>query len=112
MPGRFVSAKERRKCSVFKLHAPPLPCPEVVMAFDLLESGDADLLALHHGERTFTRGELRIASRRAASFLHELGVRRGDTIAVWLPDGGVWLQLFFAAAQLGALMVQIGRAHV
>ena len=77
------------------------------MAFDLLESGDADLLALHHGERTFTRGELRIASRRAASFLHELGVRRGDTIAVWLPDGGVWLQLFFAAAQLGALMVPV-----
>jgi fatty-acyl-CoA synthase len=34
-------------------------------------------------------------------------VRRGDTIAVWLPDGGVWLQLFFAAAQLGALMVPV-----
>ncbi|MFK4445969.1 acyl-CoA synthetase (AMP-forming)/AMP-acid ligase II [Caballeronia udeis] len=77
------------------------------MAFDLLESGDPDLVAVHHGERTFTRGELRIASRRAASFLHALGIRRGDTIAVWLPDGGVWLQLFFAAAQLGVLMVPV-----
>ena len=77
------------------------------MAFDLLESGDAGLVALRHGERTMTRGELRIASRRAASFLFELGVRRGDTIAVWLPDGAVWLQLFFAAAQLGALMVPV-----
>jgi acyl-CoA synthetase (AMP-forming)/AMP-acid ligase II len=77
------------------------------MAFDLLESGDADLVALRHGERTLTRGELAIASRRAATFLHELGVRRGDTLAVWLPDGAVWLQLFFAAAQLGALMVPV-----
>jgi acyl-CoA synthetase (AMP-forming)/AMP-acid ligase II len=77
------------------------------MALDFLESGDADLIALHHGERAMSRGELRIASRRAASFLVELGVRRGDTIAVWLPDGGVWLQLFFAAAQLGALMVPV-----
>ncbi|WP_434667940.1 AMP-binding protein [Paraburkholderia sp. A3BS-1L] len=77
------------------------------MAFDLLESGEADLVAVHHGERTMSRGELRIASRRAASFLLELGVRRGETIAVWLPDGGVWLQLFFAAAQLGVLMVPV-----
>lgn len=77
------------------------------MAFDLLQAGDADAIALHDGERIFTRGELRAASRRAASFLHELGVRRGDVIAVWLPDGGAWLQLFFSAAQLGVLMVPI-----
>ncbi|BFG79501.1 AMP-binding protein [Paraburkholderia terrae] len=77
------------------------------MAFDLLESGNADLVALHHGAQTLTRGELAIASRRAASFLHELGIRRGDTVAVWLPDGAVWVQLFFAAAQLGALMVPV-----
>ena len=38
------------------------------MAFDLLESGDADLVALHHGERTFTRGELRIASGEPLPF--------------------------------------------
>ena len=77
------------------------------MAFDLLESGAADLVAFHHGEKTITRGELQIASRRAASFFSELGVRRGDTVAIWLPDGAVWLQLFFAAAQLGVLMVPV-----
>ncbi|HEX3378654.1 MAG TPA: AMP-binding protein [Paraburkholderia sp.] len=77
------------------------------MAFDLLESGSADLVALHHGNRTLSRGELAIASRRAASFLRELGVSRGDTVAVWLPDGAVWLQLFFAAAQIGALMIPV-----
>jgi fatty-acyl-CoA synthase len=77
------------------------------MAFDLLESGNADRAALYHGERTLTRGELALAARRAASFLHGLGIRRGDTVAVWLPDGAVWMQLFFAAAQLGALMIPV-----
>jgi fatty-acyl-CoA synthase len=77
------------------------------MAFDLLESGDAALVALHHGERTLTRGELALASRRAATFLTGLDVKRGDTVAVWLPDGAVWMQLFFAAAQLGVLMIPV-----
>jgi acyl-CoA synthetase (AMP-forming)/AMP-acid ligase II len=77
------------------------------MAFDLLESGSVELVALHHGNRTLSRGELAIASRRAASFLRELGVSRGDTVAVWLPDGAVWLQLLFAAAQIGALMIPV-----
>jgi fatty-acyl-CoA synthase len=54
-----------------------------------------------------TRGELRVASLRAAAQLHAMGLRRGDTICVWLPDGGAWLQLLFASAHLGVLMVPI-----
>jgi acyl-CoA synthetase (AMP-forming)/AMP-acid ligase II len=77
------------------------------MAFDVLESRDPGLAALHHGDRTFTRGELRTASRRAAAFLRGLGLGRGDILAVWLPDGPAWMQLFFAAAQLGILMVPV-----
>ncbi|CAM2154619.1 Fatty acid CoA ligase [Pararobbsia alpina] len=77
------------------------------MAFDLLESGDAGSVALYHGERDFTRGELALAGRRAATFLRSLGIRRGDAFAVWLPDGPVWMQLFFAASQLGALMIPV-----
>jgi acyl-CoA synthetase (AMP-forming)/AMP-acid ligase II len=77
------------------------------MAFDLLESGDPTFVALHHGERIVTRGELRTASRRAAAFLRKLGLGRGDIVAMWLPDGAVWMQLFFAAAQLGIVMVPV-----
>lgn len=77
------------------------------MAFDLLESHNAGLVALHYGDRTFARGELRIASRRAAAFLRGLGLGRGDIVAVWLPEGAVWMQLFFAAALLGILMVPV-----
>ncbi|TDY43238.1 fatty-acyl-CoA synthase [Paraburkholderia rhizosphaerae] len=77
------------------------------MAFDLLESRNNRRVVLRGNERAITRGELRSASRRAAYFLRELGIARGDIVAVWLPDGGVWLQLFFALAQLGALMVPV-----
>jgi acyl-CoA synthetase (AMP-forming)/AMP-acid ligase II len=59
--------------------------------------------------RTFsaTRAELRLASRRGAALLASMGLSRGDTLAVWLPDGGSWLQLLFAAAHLGVLVVPI-----
>ncbi|CAB3768261.1 AMP-binding protein [Paraburkholderia solisilvae] len=77
------------------------------MVFDLLEAGGADRAALHLGTQTLTRGELRTASRRAAALMRNLGVGRGDIIAVWLPASTVWLQLFFAAAQLGAVMVPV-----
>jgi fatty-acyl-CoA synthase len=58
-----------------------------------------------------TRGELRLAARRCAAWLDRLGLRRGDAIAVWLPDGGAWLQLLFGAAQLGVLMVPISTRY-
>lgn len=66
-----------------------------------------EAVAYHCMDRSATRAELRGASRRLASYLATLGLRRGDVVAVWLPDGGSWLQILFAAAQLGVLMVPI-----
>jgi fatty-acyl-CoA synthase len=54
-----------------------------------------------------SRAELRTASRRFAARLHALGFRRGDRLALWLPDGAGWLQCIFACAQLGVLVVPI-----
>jgi fatty-acyl-CoA synthase len=54
-----------------------------------------------------TRGELRHASLRGAALLASMCLKRGDTICVWLPDGGSWLQLLFAAAHIGVLVVPI-----
>lgn len=77
------------------------------MAFDLLNSHPGDLPAFHAGGQTATRDELKAAGQRAATFLYQLGLRRGDTLAVWMPDGAVWLQLLFGSAQLGVLMVPV-----
>ena len=54
-----------------------------------------------------TFGELRYASLRYAAYLSSAGLKRGDTICLWLPDGGAWLQLLFAAAHIGILVVPI-----
>ena len=66
-----------------------------------------DQLAFECFEVRASRAELRQAADHLAGYLKSLGVCRGDTVCVWLPDGGTWLQLLFACARLGVLMVPI-----
>ena len=69
------------------------------------------LPAFRCGDCSATRAELLAASKRAAALLHHLGIERGDAICVWLPDGGLWLQILFACAQLGVLVVPISTRY-
>jgi len=73
----------------------------------ILDAHDSRLPAFYHNGNPVTRGELTHSARQAASALSELGLRKGDKLAVWFPDGAVWLQLLFAAAQLGVLVVPV-----
>lgn len=57
----------------------------------------------HHA----TRAELTNAADHTAGYLKSLGIVRGDAICVWMPDGGAWLQILFAAARLGVLVVPV-----
>lgn len=53
-------------------------------------------------------------SARLSGGLAELGVGRGDRVAVWLPNGPEWIELVFALARLGAAAVAINtrfRSH-
>lgn len=77
------------------------------MSFDDLLIRDPEQPAFRLEQQVATRAELLLASRRAATRLKALGLARGDAIALWLPDGGIWLQLLFAAARLGVLVVPI-----
>ena len=77
---------------------------------DLLER-DPDQPALHIGEVSATRGELKREAQALASYLASLGFRRGHTLAIWLPDGPAWLQFLFAASQLGVLVVPISTRY-
>ena len=61
--------------------------------------------------KTITRGELRRAAADAAQGLAALGFKRGDALALWLPNGVAWLQLLFAAARLGVLIVPISTRY-
>lgn len=87
--------------------------PEIPPPYTLarLLQGNDDRLALISEGRYVTRAELRQASAWAADELQRGGWCRGDVLAVWLPNGVAWLQLLFAAAQLGVLIVPISTRY-
>src|SRR5205807_4630645 len=66
-----------------------------------------DAPAVHWGEATLGYGALLEESRRAARGLSELGIGKGDRVAIWLPNAPAWLALFFACARLGAVAVAV-----
>lgn len=82
-----------------------------------------DLFALHRDRETpmlFDRGrpiayaELERESQCLASGLRAWGVRRGDRVAIWLPNVPAWLACLFACARLGAVAVAVNtrfRSH-
>ncbi|MCP2243434.1 class I adenylate-forming enzyme family protein [Lentzea aerocolonigenes] len=58
----------------------------------------------------WTYGELRDHSRRAAQWLREQGVRRGDRVVAQLPSCREAVALFFGACRLGAAFVPLNVA--
>ena len=72
-----------------------------------LLAGHPNAAALRDDQQALGREQLLAASGHAARALHQLGLRRGDAFAVWLPNGAAWLQLLFAAAHLGLLVVPV-----
>ena len=50
---------------------------------------------------------LDLESKRIAQGLHDLGVREGDRVALWLPNVPAWLTTFFACGRLGAIVVAV-----
>ncbi len=78
-------------------------------------------IAEHHGElpalvagsgsnslwNQFSFAELHQRSAALARGLYRLGLRRGDALAIWLPNRPEWMLLHFAAARLGLLSIPI-----
>jgi fatty-acyl-CoA synthase len=73
--------------------------------------GHDDAPALHDGDRVFSRAGLRLGAAHTVRGLQQLGLRRGDAVAVWLPNGAAWLQLLLGAAQLGVLVVPVSTRY-
>jgi malonyl-CoA/methylmalonyl-CoA synthetase len=57
--------------------------------------------------RTLRFGEIELRSNRTARALAARGVRTGDRLAVQLPNGSEFLELFIACLKLGALFVPV-----
>jgi acyl-CoA synthetase (AMP-forming)/AMP-acid ligase II len=85
--------------------------PQSPVCLEDLLAGQDERAAFWYAGRTFSRRQLRDAAHQAAAGLHALGLRRGDALALWLPNGPAWLQLLFAASRLGLLVVPISTRY-
>jgi crotonobetaine/carnitine-CoA ligase len=68
-------------------------------------SDSADRPFLTCGDKTITYGEFAGRLERLAGALVELGIRKGDKICLYLPNGLPFVLMMFAAARLGAVFV-------
>ena len=71
--------------------------------------GDAVAVVSAEGECSFV--DLRRRSAQLAAGLRSLGVGRGDRVAVFLPNGVAAIELFLAAARLGALAIGVNTRY-
>jgi len=81
-----------------------------VTTADLLErqAGQAgDRVGLVFGERPFSFADLDRRSTRAAHVLRALGVGKGDRVALFAGNRSEWVDVFFAASKIGAVLVPI-----
>ena len=76
---------------------------------DLLAFGDARAETdwVVQGDRRLTFGEHNAMARRAAVVLDELGIERGDRVAILTANTIEWLVMFWACAGMGAAAVPL-----
>jgi fatty-acyl-CoA synthase len=89
------------------------PWAPITIAGQLERTAEAhgERLALIFGDRRLSWAEAREASRDLARAMLATGVRRGDHIAVWLPNYPDWVLLWFASAYVGAVVVPINTRY-
>src|SRR3954462_5521747 len=102
-----ASATTARACLMSTLlswHARPLAMekPDTVPAF--LAGAQESLIDRGHA---LAYRALERESASVARGLQELGLRRGDRVALWLPSIPAWLATFAACARLGAIAVSL-----
>jgi len=69
--------------------------------------GWMDQVKLDFFGREFTNGELSTLTKRFAAALKDLGVKKGDIVALWLPNCPQFSIVYYASVYLGATMTAI-----
>jgi len=69
-------------------------------------------VAMDYYGREFTFNEMDLLTRRFASGLSDLGVKKGDVVAIWLPNGPYFSFAYFAALGLGATITALSPLFV
>ena len=63
--------------------------------------------ALYFSGRRWTFGQFQEDVEQAAKGLIDLGVAPGEKVSLWMPNCPEWLHIFYAVAQIGAVLVPI-----
>ena len=73
--------------------------------------GARDALISCHQNLRYSYAELLHEVNRAAKALLALGVQRGDRVGIWSPNNAEWTITQYAAAKVGAILVNINPAY-
>jgi long-chain acyl-CoA synthetase len=84
-----------------------VPCPPIYSLLEKTASAHADRPALDFMGYTMSYGELGAAVNRLAAALRDLGVRKGDRVALMLPNLPQMVIGFFAVNRAGAVIVNV-----
>jgi crotonobetaine/carnitine-CoA ligase len=94
---------------------PRIPRPEDCIIALLLDRWAREtpdkVFAVFQDGSSWTYGETRARVRQTAIGLQQLGVRQGDYVLSWLPNGPDCLRVWFAINYLGAVYVPINLAY-
>ncbi len=84
----------------------PPPLPETLGAL-LAQPSPSASPCLIDRDQPIDRQTLSTQAQHLARALIDLGVHRGDRVAIWLPNVPAWLAMFFACARIGAIAVAV-----
>jgi fatty-acyl-CoA synthase len=73
--------------------------------------GERDALISRHQHLRYTYSELHREVEQIARALMALGVERRDRVGIWSPNCAEWTLVQFAAAKIGAILVNINPAY-
>ena len=89
--------------------------PENKSLIDVFETGVkeyGDKIAMDYFGREFTFKEMDYLTRRFANALLKLGIKKGDVVAIWLPNSPHFSICYFASLILGATLTAISPLFV
>jgi benzoate-CoA ligase family protein len=78
--------------------------------FQAISKNDPLAIAILHGKRSISYGELRDETLRTAGLLKAFGVAPGDRVALLLHDSPEFVEAFIAICSMGAIAVPINMA--
>jgi long-chain acyl-CoA synthetase len=71
----------------------------------------ADKIAIVQGKNRYTYGCLKSATDQVAIYLSKRGIRRGDRIAIYMPNRPEWVAAYYGIIRLGAVAVCVSSAY-